>query len=142
MAGKSDRLVPVRVTKQWVTAEGLGGKLKAKSFHAVRVSELKMRDVRGDREQAPEAWSSSPGRVETRERLKTLVVKYELAQGGEPVLVDPTDGPCLGLGDMSKWTARQHATPLEAEPESREWFMRRQWAEMRGYEDETELEAA
>lgn len=132
------RVVPVRVTKQWDEREGMRGNLKQKAFKAVRVTELKMRDVRGDREQAPEAWTSSPARVETRERLLTLCVKYELEEGGLPILTDPTAGPYLAIGDQSTWTERQVNTPLDAEPESREWHMRRQWAEMRGFGDEPE----
>jgi hypothetical protein len=136
-----NRVKPVRVVKQWDEREGLRGNLKQRVFKTVRVTELKMRDVRGDREQAPEAWTSSPARVESRERLLGLVVKYELEQGGEPVLVDPYAGPCLAMGETNVW-AYQARIPLEAEPESREWHLRRQWAELRGHEDDEHLEAA
>lgn len=137
---RGNRVIPVRVTKTWVTAEGLRGKLKARSFHATRVTELKMRDVRGGRETAPEEWCSFHNR-ETRERVLGLVTKYKLAEGGERVLIPLGDGiPVLPIGDQSTWTQRQAEQPFDPEPESREWWMRRQWAESRGYDDE--LEAA
>lgn len=132
---KGARVVPVRVTKSWVTAEGLRGKLKTKAFVATRVTEVRMRDVRGDREQAPEAWDSSPNRVESRARLLGLKVKYSLEEGGLPVLVDPTAGPCLAM-DCGPLTAAQARQPMEAEPESREWYLRREWAESRGFDDD------
>lgn len=139
---RGTRVVPVRVTKQWVTAEGMRGQLKARVFKAVRVTELKMRDVRGDREAAPEAWSSTPERVESRERLHGLVTKYTLEDGGLPVAWCAGAGePTLEMGD-EPLTARQANQPMDAEPESREWYLRRQWAELRGHEDDSELEAA
>jgi hypothetical protein len=138
---RGNRVVPVRVTKSWVSAEGLRGQLKARSFHATRVTELKMRDVRGGREEAPEAWSSWPERVESRARLLAMPVKYKLAEGGEPVLVPEGAGlPTLAIGDLTGLTWAQANQPMDAEPESREWWIRLQWAESRGWDDE--LEAA
>lgn len=150
---RGQRVVPVRVTKAWVEPPEVrevpgkqkvlkqGQVAKVRSFHAVRVTELKMRDVRGGREEAPEAWSSWPERVESRARLLNLPVKYKLAEGGEPVLTPVGAGsPTLPIGDATQWTMAQARQPMDAEPESREWWMRLQWAESRGWDDE--LEAA
>lgn len=137
---RGNRVVPVRVTKQWVTAEGLGGKLKAKVFSAVRVTEL--RGIpRGGREQAPEAWSSYPERVESRERLLHMTVNYRLEEGGQDVVwAAGAHDPTLAMGDEPlSW--RQANAPMDAEPDSREWHLRRQWAELRGHEDEMEAAA-
>lgn len=144
-------MVPVRVTKTWVEPpdqRAVPGKQKVlksaqvgRQFIATRVTELKMRDVRGDREAAPEDWTSWD-RVESRARLLTLVTKYKLEDGGEPVLVPVGAGlPCLDIGD-EPLTRAQVDQPMDAEPESREWWMRRQWAEWRGFDVDDELEAA
>ena len=135
---RGDRAIPVRVTKSWVTAEGLRGKLKARAFIPTRVTELRMRDVRGDRETAPEPWTSWD-RVESRQRLLGLVVKYALPEGGESILTPEFAGQrVLGLGDLSSLSWRQANAPMDAEPESREWFIRRDWAELRGFHDDQE----
>ena len=134
------RVVPVRVTKSWVEPAELKaapGKQKVlkqgRRFICTRVTELRMRDVRGDREQAPEPWTSWD-RQETRERLLTLPVKYKLPEGGEPVLRPAHAGePCLPLGDLGALSWAQANAPMEAEPETREWCLRRDWAESRGY---------
>ena len=83
---RGDKLVPVRVTKQWVTFEiPQLDKRKpprvVRKFIAVRSTALQMRGI-GDLEQAPEPWQSYPDRVETRERLLTEVVDAE----GEPLV--------------------------------------------------------
>lgn len=145
------RVVPVRVTKSWVEPPELRaapGKQKVlkpaqagRSFHATRVTELKMRDVRGGREESPEPWTSWD-RQESRERLLGLVTKYKLPEGGEPVLVPVGAGlATLEMGNPLEWTRAQHEQPMDAEPETREWWMRREWAESRGYWDD-DAEAA
>lgn len=148
---RGDRVVPVRVTKSWVEPPELRaapGKQKVlkptqagRRFAATRVTEVKMRDVRGGREGSPEPWTSWD-RQESRARLQGLVVKYKLPEGGEPVLVPVGSGHgVLTLDDPSKWTRAQAEQPMDAEPETREWWTRRQWAESRGFWDD-EQEAA
>lgn len=127
---KGDRVVPVRVTKQWVTAEGMRGQLKAKVFKAVRVTELRRMPNAG-REQAPEAWESSR-RVESRERLMTLMQR----DTDEPMLQEAGyDQYTLPMGNAPLSWAQANA-PMDAEPDTREWYIRQQWAELRGHEDE------
>lgn len=138
---RGNRVVPVRVTKQWVTQEGMRGQLKAEVFSAVRVTELRGMP-RGNREQAPEAWSSYPEQVESRERVLGLVAKYELECGGEPVLrCAGHSDPTLAMGS-EPLTMRQVEQPMDAEPDTREWHMRHQWAEMRGFGDDEDRAAA
>jgi hypothetical protein len=97
---RGDRVVPVRVTKQWVSAEvrGLDNRKEPKvvrKFLATRITELRMSSIR-DREVAvdtdpaapsrigkPVAWASS-NRVETRSRLMTLSERG--VKDGEPLV--------------------------------------------------------
>lgn len=143
---RGGRKVPVRVTKQWVTFESRGGKT-TRRFITTSVTELKYRDIRAglDRtyvhEGQHENWVSNT-RQDTRERLLGMVVRYSLPEGGLPVLEDPTAGPFLPLDDASGWTLRQAQQPMDAEPDSCEWNMRRQWAELRGFDDEPEVAQA
>lgn len=142
---REGRVVPVRVTMAWVeppevrqqSAPGKQKVLKpgqvplARRFMAVRVTELR-RMPAGEREQAPEAWQSWE-RVESRERLMTLLDK-----SGEPVLQEAGyDQRWLTLGNQPL-TWSQANQPMDAEPESREWFLRRDWAESRGYDDDVQ----
>jgi hypothetical protein len=114
----ADRVVPVRVTKQWVTF-GQEPKVQ-KKFIAVRVSVL--RDFPpADYSDCPkeEPWTSSPARVESRERLQTLLVKGD--PEGEPVLREAGyDQRWLPCGDLSKLTAAQAAQTLENQGGGRE----------------------
>lgn len=146
---RGDRIVPVRVTKAWVeppeqrVAPGKQKVLKASTaaklarrFVAVRVTELR-KWPSGDLEKAPEAWESSK-RVESRERLMGLLQRGT----EEPVLQEAGyDQYFLPMGNGPLSWAQANA-PLDAEPESREWYLRRQWAELRGHEDDEQQEAA
>lgn len=132
-----NRVVPVRVTKSWVTAEGMRGQLKTKAFKATRVTELR-RMPNGDREQAPEAWESSR-RVESRERLMTLMQR----DTEEPMLQEAGyDQYTLPLGRLDNLSWAQANAPMDAEPDTREWFTRQQWAELRGHSDDDAQAAA
>jgi hypothetical protein len=140
---REGRVVPVRVTKAWVeppqAREAAPGKQKvlkgglARRFMTVRVTELR-RVPNDGREQAPEAWTSWGERVESRERVMGLCQKGT----EDPVLQEAGyDQYFLPVGTQPL-TLRQAEQPMDAEPESREWYLRRQWAESRGYEDEQE----
>ncbi len=79
---RGDRVVPVRVTKAWVTFAAR--EEETRKFITTRVSELRrMPRNEPDRDDPPTpAWESSH-RVETRERLMTLLAK------------DAPEGECL-----------------------------------------------
>jgi hypothetical protein len=78
---RGDRVVPVRVTKSWVTSEGRTGTPGRRAFMTTRVSELR-RMPKPDHSEAPPEWPADE-RVETRERLMTLLAK------------DAPEGECL-----------------------------------------------
>lgn len=127
---KGDRAVPVRVTKSWVTTEGRGGQ-KQRAFRVTRVSELR-RIPNADREQAPEPWCSSQ-RVESRERLMTLMQR----DTNEPMLQEAGyDQYTLPIGRLDNLSWAQANAPMDAEPDTREWYTRQQWAELRGHDDD------
>lgn len=109
---RGDRVVPVRVTKQWVTSEvpSMDRRKEPKAvrkFVTVRVTELDPRRLT-DREQAPEAWVSSD-RVETRERLMTLWQRGD--EACEPIVREAGYdqhwlplGQAPFVGDQHGWT--------------------------------------
>jgi hypothetical protein len=73
----------VRVTKSWVSLASREGKETARKFITTRVSELRrMPRNEVDREDPPAEWPVSD-RVETRERIMTLLAK------------DAPDGECI-----------------------------------------------
>jgi len=83
---KGDRVVPVRVVKQWVSRElptndSRREPVVKRVFRTTRLSEVPWSRLT-ERESAPEPWVSSD-RVETRERLQGLFTRGEQ---GEPVL--------------------------------------------------------
>lgn len=85
---RGDRVVPVRVTKSWVTAERKDGTKVNPRFTITRVTECRTERL-SDREPAldaqgkPVAWVSS-SRVESRERLLTLSERG--VKDGEPLV--------------------------------------------------------
>lgn len=149
---RGDRVIPVRVTKAWVeppeqrSAPGkqkvLSAKL-ARRFTTVRVTELR-KFPNGDVEHGPEAWTSWAERVESRERMLTLDHHVKSKTGGiirEPILFPAGAGePTLEIGNAPLSWAQANA-PMDAEPDTREWHIRREWAESRGYEDDEQVAA-
>lgn len=114
---RGDRVVPVRVMKQWVTNEvaqhdNRKAPKAVRKFMAVRVSELRMgrmpREEALDAEGKPVAWQSS-SRVESRERLTTLWQRGD--EACEPVVREagydqhwlPLGTPPF-VGDAHGWT--------------------------------------
>lgn len=145
---RADRVVPVRVSKQWVTF-GQEPKVQTK-FIAVRVSELRNfppADYTDCPEEEP--WTSSQERVESRERLMGLyikgadflecqlcggcVIERDHAQSACPGKVDEPlvreagyNQPWLPSGDLSRLTAAQAAYSLDnANGFERVWFTAR-----------------
>jgi hypothetical protein len=101
---RRDRVVPVRVIKQWTTLDG------KEAFKVVRVTEVPITRLAASRESAPEAWVSS-NRVETRERVLTLWAKGD--EQCEPIVKEAGyDQRWLPLGDLSNLTAAQAAQSL------------------------------
>jgi hypothetical protein len=128
---RGDRVVPVRVTKQWVSFEKkpIDNRKEpevTRRFTCSRIQEVRWTKLT-DREQAPEAWVSS-SRVESRERI--------LGLGN--VLPAGACQPTLDLDDASKWSLAQVEAPLDLEPGTREHALRMQWATLRGVVDEVE----
>ncbi len=74
-------LVPVRVTKQWVSREDRRGQV-SRAFQVTRITEVPWRQLT-DRERAPEPWVSS-SRVEGRDRL--LILSERGVKDGEPLV--------------------------------------------------------
>lgn len=73
---RGDKVVPVRVTKQWVSQESKAG-TERRTFKTVRVTELRRMPVNEpdpELPQAPKGWQSSD-RVDSRERLMGLCQK-------------------------------------------------------------------
>ncbi len=116
---RGPRLVPVRVTKQWV-AFGPEDKPVWK-FIPVRVTDTSVGRL-WDRERTPEPWCSS-SRVETRERLMTLVQAGD--ENGEPLVREAGYSECwLPPGDLSNLTAAQVTQSLD---NGNGWLPPRTW---------------
>lgn len=117
---RGDRVIPVRVTKQWVTAErpnhdSRKAPTQIRKFLAVQVTEM-ARFPRPDREALAEAppepyQSFPPGyRTETRDRLLTLSERG--VPDGEPVVREagydqrwlPYSVPALPTASQAAWT--------------------------------------
>lgn len=116
-----DKVRAVRVTKQWVTREVPARDSRREpavqsKFIAVRVSQVPMRQLKRepvldeDGLSVPRS-SGGDARVESRERMMTL-----LAKDGEPVLQEAGYSErWLPLGDLSRLTAAQARQALETQ---------------------------
>lgn len=109
---RGDRVVPVRVTKQWIHTEkkALDQRKEptiVRAFRTTRVTELRrmpVNEVDPAEPQAPKGWQSSD-RVESRERMMGLFDK-----DGEPVLQE--------AGYDQRWLP-----PGEPSPSSWRWTL-------------------